>query len=129
MIKALRSILLLGLFLGACITIEFISYRRLIPAGRAMTLTQFLQWQTGAQRFGRTAIAGEAYVIAYGPASSSLLLSSGPSAYVYDSSGRLVDWSADIGDDPTFGSRWNDQRAMKNSLSRSAVALIATTQP
>ena len=42
-------------------------------------------------------VNGKQHVIAYGPMSSWLLLSSGPSACVFDDTGRLVDWSSDIG--------------------------------
>lgn len=35
-----------------------------------------------------------------------LALSSGPSAYVFDETGRLVDWTSDMGDDPVFANPW-----------------------
>lgn len=33
-------------------------------------------------------------------------LSSGPAVYMQDESGRVVDWTADIGDDPDFRVKW-----------------------
>src|SRR5262245_38358579 len=34
------------------------------------------------------------------------LASSGPAVYVFDRSGRLVDWSGDMGDDSRFQQKW-----------------------
>jgi hypothetical protein len=60
-----------------------------------------------------------------------LLLSSGPSACVFDDTGRLVDWSSDIGDDPRFDEKWSAQRSRRTArmLSRSDVQKRAATRP
>lgn len=34
-------------------------------------------------------------------------LPSGPPAYVFDSKGKLIDWSGDTGDDPGFREKWS----------------------
>ena len=71
-------------------------------------------------------VNGERHVIAYGPMSSWILLSSGPSACVFDSTGRLVDWSSDIGDDSQFDRKWSAQDSFgSRSLSREEVEKLA----
>ena len=76
-------------------------------------------------------VNGKQHLIAYGPMSSWLLLSSGPSACVFDDTGRLVDWSSDIGDDSQFDERWSAQRwrGTGRSLSRNEVERVAATRP
>jgi hypothetical protein len=45
---------------------------------------------------------GELYLVVYGEAEMLPRFPSGPPAYAFDGTGRLVAWSADIGDDPWF---------------------------
>ncbi len=46
------------------------------------------------------------YFVATLPVGSGLALPSGPPAYVFDSEGRLVDWSGDTGDDSRYKHAW-----------------------
>ena len=127
--KRFRSLLVVLLALAALIGIETVAHRRVDPSGRASTLGEYLVWRPREQRFARIESDGRSHIIAYGPVSSWLLLSSGPSAYVFDEAGRLVDWSADIGDDPHFDTRWNAQGA-RSALKRGEVErLAASTRP
>lgn len=130
--RRFRGIILLAVLVGGCLTTEYASRRRVRPTGRAGTLREYLAWRPTAGRFAAVTVGGgEEHVIAYGPASSWLLMSSGPSAYVFDEKGRLVDWSYDIGDDPTFDGRWSAQRSCGGGrvLSRGDVGRVAATQP
>lgn len=129
--KRFRGIIIFAVLIGGCLTTEIVSQRRLRPTGRATTLQEYLAWRPSAEQFSAVDVAGNQHVIAYGPMSSWLLLSSGPSAYVFDGSGRLVDWSSDIGDDSAFDERWSAQRSRGRggSLSRGEVERIAATRP
>ena len=40
---------------------------------------------------------------------------SGPSAYIFDRSGRLVEWCWDIGDNSAFDDKWAAQRSNGSS--------------
>jgi hypothetical protein len=128
--KRFRGTLFLVLLIAACVALEHFSYQRLNPTGRFSTLGGYLAWRPSSQRFATTDVNGRRCIIAYGPGRSWLLLSSGPSAYVFDNTGRLVDWSSDIGDDSAFDDRWSAQRAYgPNQISRTQVQSIASTQP
>jgi hypothetical protein len=51
--------------------------------------------------------AGETFFIAMSPMDTSFALTpSGPAAYVFDDTGRMVDWTDDIGDDSDFKVNW-----------------------
>jgi hypothetical protein len=122
-----RSILFLALLIGGGIVFECVSTLRQNPAGHASTLKEYLQWRPTASQFGTVDVQGKQHIIAYGRASG--LLASGPPAYVFDDTGQLVDWSADIGDDPQFDERWNAQRLHREVLSRAQVEQRANTPP
>jgi hypothetical protein len=70
---------------------------------------------TRPPRVGR----GEEYLCAVGPKAG--LLASGPSAYVFDQTGVLQDWTADAGDDPRFREKWAFDRPVQD-LSREAAS-------
>jgi hypothetical protein len=129
--KRIRGLVIFTVLIGGCLTTEYVSHRRVDPTGRVSTLSDYLAWRPAASEFAAVEVNGTQHVIAYGPKSSWLLLSSGPSAYVFDGTGRLVDWSTDIGDDSEFDDKWNAQRSrgMSGKLSRSEVQGRATTQP
>lgn len=113
------------------IVVEYIAYRRVVPPEEVRSLDDFLVWRPAADQFVVVDANGGAYLIAYGPESSVFLVSSGPSAYVFDSSGQFVDWSSDIGDNPTFDERWNAQRSRGagRSLGRDEAARWPATRP
>lgn len=128
--KRRRTAILLALALLAVVTTEYLARRRVDPTGRVATLTQYLAWRTTADQFATVTVNGQPHVIAYGPGSGLILLPSGPSACVFDNTGRLVDWSSDIGDDPRFDAKWSAQRARGTSLlPRTQIQTLASTQP
>lgn len=59
------------------------------------------------QRFGTLERDGTTYVVVIGRLTR-IYLASGPPVYVFDRSGRLVDWTYDIGDDPRFSEQWGN---------------------
>jgi hypothetical protein len=109
--KRLRWATTLAVLVVGCVIAESIAHRRVVPPVDVKSLDGFLRWRPSAEQFAMVNVGGREHLIAYGPTSSVLWLSSGPSAYVFDASGRLVDWSADIGDDPRFDARWQAQRS------------------
>lgn len=129
--KRLRGLIVVVVLIGGCLTAEYVSHRRVNPTGHAANLDEYLAWRPSAEQFALVGVNCTPYVIAYGPTSSWLMLSSGPSAYVFDDMGRLVDWSPDIGDDPRFDARWSAQRSRRtgDTLSRAEVQRRAATRP
>ncbi len=87
--KYVRAIVIITVFVGGCFATERLGSRRLDPAGRVSNLSEYLAWRPSAEQFAAVEINGKQHVIAYGPMSSWLLLSSGSSAYVFDETARL----------------------------------------
>ena len=126
-----RRLILFALVICVCSSVEIIGERSINPIGRVNHLCDYLAWKPAADRFATVDIQGRKFVIAYGRMSSWLGLSSGPSAYVFDDTGRLVAWSSDIGDDPNFDKTWNAQHlaGINQQIPRSEVEKLAATQP
>ena len=129
--KRLCGLIIVVVLIGGYLTAEFVSHRRVNPTGHASNLNEYLGWRPSAEQFAAVEVDGKPHVIAYGPMSSWLMLSSGPSAYVFDDNGRLVDWSSDIGDDPQFDERWSAQRSRGagRTLSRGEVQRLSGSRP
>lgn len=51
------------------------------------------------------------------------VLQSGPPVFVFDSTGRLVDWTSDSGDAPSFTARWDKWRATEITLQQALAEL------
>lgn len=62
------------------------------------------------------------YVAYYGPVTT-LAMVSGPPVYVFDLSGKLVDWSRDMGDDPRFAEEWKTHDGNSISISEADALL------
>jgi hypothetical protein len=72
------------------------------------TLAEFLKRFPQQRQVYQCGINGRLYVvIAIHHPKVDRHIPSGPPSYVFDSVGRFVDWSADIGDDPRFNERWS----------------------
>ena len=129
--KRFRGLIIFAVLIGGCLTSDYIGRRRVDPTGRASNLNEYLAWRPSADEFAIADVNGKPHVIAYGPMSSWVLLSSGPSACVFDDSGRLVDWSPDIGDDPQFDDKWGAQRSRGagRMSSRSELQKLAAPRP
>lgn len=50
---------------------------------------------------------GHQYLALLGPVQTYPKFPSGPPVYIFDSTGQLIDWTADEGDDEAFRSRWS----------------------
>lgn len=75
------------------------------PRALGMTLSELEQQIGKPESLRRHAYNGSSYTIWSGPVKT-IYLPSGPPVYVFDSAGKLLDWSRDIGDDPTFQEQW-----------------------
>jgi hypothetical protein len=106
--KRLRWIIVLVLLIAAWIATERLLYRRTVPPADVTSIDSFLKWRPDTEQFAILASDNEHLMATAGGAG---FLPSGPSAYVFDRSGRLVDWSPDIGDDPKFDEKWQAQRS------------------
>lgn len=83
--------------------------RAIVPPAGVTGLETFLQWRPETTGFYPLRAAdGAEHLMATG---ASRPFASGPSAYIFDRSGRLADWSNDIGDDPAFDRTWDAQRS------------------
>jgi hypothetical protein len=86
--------------LGSCVALDVLTMARARPPASVRTMEDFLVWKKGAVRGrGTFETGGAAYTVMLGrPARS---LASGPSAYLFDTNGQFVDWTADMGDSYT----------------------------
>jgi hypothetical protein len=102
--KRFRGIILMVLLIAVWLTAEALMYRRTVPPASVTDFPTFAKWQQSPRDIEVIQQGGTGYLLATGPGGG--LLASGPSSYVFDRSGRLVDWSSDIGDDPRFRDKW-----------------------
>jgi hypothetical protein len=109
---AIVSGLIIALFI-LCLAAVWIRsearYSRAIrpPAG-ATNIVLFLKSRPDSTRPLLFTNEGRVYLEISRPISNpGLALPSGPPAYIFDSSGDLVDWTPDLGDDPKFHSKWS----------------------
>ncbi len=102
--KRFRGVIIVVLLLAAWITTEWRLHRRTVPPASVTDFSTFAEWQQSPRHIEVIQQRGSGYLFVMGRNSG--LLPSGPSGYVFDRSGRLLDWSLDIGDDPRFRDKW-----------------------
>ena len=61
---------------------------------------------------------GTQYYAAIGPVKPPLVRASGPPMYIFDDSGRMIDWTLDRYDDSRFQQRWERAEAQKISIAQ-----------
>ncbi len=88
---------------------EWAMSRGKLPPSSVVSLNDYLTWDTSADRFVKLP-GNPPHLMAIGPPVG--LLPSGPPACVFDRTGRLVDATRDLGDDPAFGERWAISRPL-----------------
>jgi hypothetical protein len=76
------------------------------PAGKFTAVVEYLATGRLPSRVTTLSVKGENYWIAYGPMDHGEAIPSGPAAYVFDATGRLIAWSHDTGDDRSFQQAW-----------------------
>lgn len=93
------------LLFGTILAYDIVSLRQARPPEHVRTLKSFLEWRPGPHPALVRHIAGDKHLVVF--AALHGFLASGPAAYVFDASGRLVDWAGDSGDDNTFQQKWS----------------------
>ena len=99
-------LILLGLAAIGWFSLAAVEARRLRPPTSARTLPSFLSVMPRPERFEIHVAGDRRYLLVVGRLPALLTLPSGPPVYVFDTSGKLLDWTADSGDDPRFVERW-----------------------
>jgi len=83
--------------LVGCVVVDSIWMSAARPPENMQTIEDFQAWKRGAIKGkGIFESDGMTYIVFFGP--EARLLASGPSAYLFDETGKFVDWSADMGD-------------------------------
>jgi hypothetical protein len=103
-LKALKPILVVALLIGGCVAYERIDRSRNTPPAWVQSFDDYTKWQTKHRRISEWRSDGQWFVLMSGPHAG--ILPSGSTVYVFDSSGRMVDWTLDGGDDSRFQKRW-----------------------
>ena len=106
--KRYRGIFVVVLLVGLALGTEVWLNRRAVPPAYVTNFVGFTRWQT-PERVEVIQNGGNDYLFAM-TSGGGFLLKSGPPGYVFDRSGKLVDWSTDIGDDPRFREKWIPRR-------------------
>jgi hypothetical protein len=92
--------------------------RRKLTPSADLTLATFFDWQPG-EHYSTVVNAGSKQrLIVYGDTKG--LLPSGPSAYVFDRAGDLIDWTSDEGDDRRFKERWRTRSGPTTPIDRTS---------
>ena len=76
------------------------------PEGKFSAVSGYLAAGRLPTRVTKVRKDGATYFIAYSPMDTWLALPSGPAAYVFDETGKMINWSCDAGDDPNFEKNW-----------------------
>lgn len=93
---------------------------RTVPPQSVTTMDSFMRWRPETTEFvAVTGPSGGQHVLAYGSLGGQL--ASGPSAYVFDRSGRMVDRTTDIGDDGTFQRQWRPVQPLRRLPTEEAI--------
>jgi hypothetical protein len=119
--RAVVPLLVIVVLVAAALTAEWWMRRRAVPPGHVADIVTFLSWKPGVERFVVVNDGTAEHVIARAPGAG--LFPSGPSAYVFDTGGKLVDWSADTGDDRPFVARWRVDEADRTGKSMGRAGL------
>ena len=102
--RAKAPILFVLALLLAVFVLDRLTLRGAAPPPGVADLKAFLEWNANASRFHVVRKDGREHLaVMAGPRG---LLSHGPSAYVFEKSGRLLEWTADTRSDHAFRQRW-----------------------
>lgn len=76
------------------------------PDGKFTNVSEYLANGRQPGRVTKVKKDGDTFFIAHCPMDTWLALPSGPAAYVFDKTGRMIEWSSDTGEDPEFQRKW-----------------------
>lgn len=86
------------------------------PVGKFTSAAEYLSAGRLPSRVTKLATNGRTFFIAYSPMDRGWALPSGPAAYVFDDSGRMVTWTRDTGDDGRWQKQWPLGEQEKSSI-------------
>lgn len=87
------------------------------PLGKFSNVEGYLASGRPPSRVTKVVVDEGEFFIAYSPLDFRMALPSGPAAYVFDRSGRMVEWTPDTGDDGSFQQDWQMHREKKVAIS------------
>lgn len=77
------------------------------PNGKFSNISSYLAHGRLPSRVSKVVNGGKTFYITFSPIDDMwFALPSGPAAYVFDETGKMVHWSSDIGDDTQFQRQW-----------------------
>jgi hypothetical protein len=109
--KRFRPLIVVVLLIGAWLAAERFFYRRTVPPTKVTDINSFLQWRRPTRDPVVVQGPGGEHLLVMGPGGG--VLPSGPSAYVFDCRGHLIEWSSDIGDDNGFQQKWQPSKPVR----------------
>ena len=86
------------------------------PEGKFTNVAEYITHGRQPSRVTKVQKQDKTFFIAFGPLDIWLALPSGPAAYVFDESGRMIQWSEDPGDDSEFQKLWPHQQQKSSSI-------------
>ena len=101
--------------------------RQIAPDENAQHLKEFLESMPLIEGIYSRQSGGTTYLQVEGTLPSWLLLPSAPPMYIFDTTGKLVDWTGDYGEDPAFRRRWPLGVTRRRLTPSEALELIVTT--
>lgn len=119
-------LVLLILFIG-WVSLETRNYRRIAPGENAQHLEEFLKSMPPVESIYSRQSGGTTYLEVVGTLPPLPSLPSGPPTYIFDSTGSLIDWTSDYGEDPAFRRRWPLGVTRRRLTPSEALELIVTT--
>jgi hypothetical protein len=102
--KHFHTIIIVVLLLTVWLSTELFLHRQTVPPVSVKDFSTFVMWQKSPRDIEVIHQGDSEYLFVMGRNGG--IIPSGPSGYVFDRSGRLLDWSSDIGDDPRFRNKW-----------------------
>jgi len=76
------------------------------PNGRFANVREYIEHGRQPSRVVKVEKEGKTFFIAHSPMDTWLAVPSGPAAYVFNEAGQMLEWSRDMGDDPSFQKKW-----------------------
>lgn len=120
-------VLVLLILIVGWVSLEIRNYRRIAPGENAQHLDLFLKNMPPIDSIYARQSGGTTYLEVVGTLPPLPSLPSGPPTYIFDSTGSLVDWTSDYGDDSAFERRWPLGATRQRLTPREALELVEKT--
>ncbi len=120
-------VLVLLILLIGWVSLETWNYRRITPDEIGQNLKEFLTSMPPIEGIYSRQSGGITYLEVVGTFPPFPLVVSGPPIYIFDTTGSLVDWTREFGEDRPFERRWPLGATRRRLTPSEALELIATT--